>query len=277
MQDVVRFWIARGVDGFRLDALDRLLKDAELRDDPVATGPPPLPLYGDAREASSTSTRATRATSARRSRRCARPPATRLLVGEVYVPDRGPRPLPGPPRLRVLLRALPRAVGGAARCAPRSRRPALAHEPRPAGVGALQPRLPAAARTASAPRTCARRRCCCSRCPGSPSSTRATRSAWPTDPGHEPPYDRAGRDRHRHPMQWDGTPPAASRPASRGCRSSIPRDRNVAGRGGDAGSLLALDARADRASPASSGPASASSTAPRPTCSPTSAATTWSR
>ena len=25
-------------------------------------------------------------------------------------------------------------------------------------------------------------------------------------PGHDPPYDRAGRDAHRHPMQWDATP-----------------------------------------------------------------------
>jgi alpha-glucosidase len=39
MQDVVRFWLARGVDGLRLDALDRLMKDPELRDDPPATHP----------------------------------------------------------------------------------------------------------------------------------------------------------------------------------------------------------------------------------------------
>ena len=39
MQGVLRFWLERGVDGFRLDALDRLLKDPELRDDPPATEP----------------------------------------------------------------------------------------------------------------------------------------------------------------------------------------------------------------------------------------------
>jgi alpha-glucosidase len=43
MAGVLRFWLVRGVDGFRLDAIDRLLKDAEFRDDPPATGPPPLP------------------------------------------------------------------------------------------------------------------------------------------------------------------------------------------------------------------------------------------
>ena len=25
-------------------------------------------------------------------------------------------------------------------------------------------------------------------------------------PGGDPPYDRAGRDRFRHPMQWDASP-----------------------------------------------------------------------
>src|SRR5918992_3650706 len=44
MQDVIRFWLARGVDGYRVDAIDRLLKDPELRDDPPAAEPFGLPL-----------------------------------------------------------------------------------------------------------------------------------------------------------------------------------------------------------------------------------------
>jgi alpha-glucosidase len=43
MAGVLRFWQGRGVDGFRLDALTHLLKDEALRDNPPATGPPPLP------------------------------------------------------------------------------------------------------------------------------------------------------------------------------------------------------------------------------------------
>src|SRR4051812_30138573 len=41
----LRFWPARGADGFRFDALDRLLKDPERRDDRVrdAASPPVLP------------------------------------------------------------------------------------------------------------------------------------------------------------------------------------------------------------------------------------------
>jgi len=44
MSDALHFWVQRGIDGFRLDALDRISKDVELRDEPPAAGPPPLPL-----------------------------------------------------------------------------------------------------------------------------------------------------------------------------------------------------------------------------------------
>src|SRR5436190_6313840 len=47
MHDVVRFWLDRGVDGFRIDAIDRLLKDPDLRDDPPARAAPALPLLGE--------------------------------------------------------------------------------------------------------------------------------------------------------------------------------------------------------------------------------------
>ena len=50
MQDVVRFWLDRGVDGFRVDAVNVMVKDAELRDDPPASGEFPLPLTGEAAE-----------------------------------------------------------------------------------------------------------------------------------------------------------------------------------------------------------------------------------
>jgi alpha-glucosidase len=44
MSAVVRFWAERGVDGFRIDAVDRMVKDAGLRDDPPAQQPFPLPI-----------------------------------------------------------------------------------------------------------------------------------------------------------------------------------------------------------------------------------------
>jgi alpha-glucosidase len=45
MYDILRFWLDRGVDGFRVDVLSRLLKDEQFRDDPInpdwKTGDPP--------------------------------------------------------------------------------------------------------------------------------------------------------------------------------------------------------------------------------------------
>jgi alpha-glucosidase len=38
MFDVLRFWIARGVDGFRVDAMRQVLKDLSLRDNPATPG-----------------------------------------------------------------------------------------------------------------------------------------------------------------------------------------------------------------------------------------------
>ena len=40
MLDVMRFWLDRGVDGFRIDAITRMIKDAQLRDNPPATRRP---------------------------------------------------------------------------------------------------------------------------------------------------------------------------------------------------------------------------------------------
>ena len=34
MHDVLRFWLERGVDGFRIDVIHRIAKDPELRDNP---------------------------------------------------------------------------------------------------------------------------------------------------------------------------------------------------------------------------------------------------
>lgn len=50
MLDVLRFWLQRGVDGFRMDVIGMILKDAELRDNPLnPTANPGLPendLFG---------------------------------------------------------------------------------------------------------------------------------------------------------------------------------------------------------------------------------------
>lgn len=39
MHDVLRFWLDRGADGFRIDVISQLIKDARLRDNPIRTEP----------------------------------------------------------------------------------------------------------------------------------------------------------------------------------------------------------------------------------------------
>ena len=60
-------------------------------------------------------------------------------------------------------------------------------------------------------------------------------------PPGESVYDRAGRDRYRHPMQWDASPGGgfSTRPR-RGSRCSMPAGRNVEEQRADPGSTLTL-------------------------------------
>jgi alpha-glucosidase len=91
MQGAMRFWLDRGVDGFRVDAIDRLLKDRELRDDPPATRRFPLPLAAehDRFEHRYSRNDPEVGTALAALREAA---GDRLLIGEVYLPtaDLGP-------------------------------------------------------------------------------------------------------------------------------------------------------------------------------------------
>ena len=87
MYDVLRFWLERGVDGFRVDTIWRLIKDAMFRDNPVnlnyRAGDAPfrrlLPLYSaDQPEVLEIA--------AEMRRLLAEYPGDRLLIGEIYLP-----------------------------------------------------------------------------------------------------------------------------------------------------------------------------------------------
>ena len=148
--DVLRFWLDRGVDGFRVDAIDRLLKDAELRDDPPASGTFPLP-HGNPEFARARPRQLDRTPRhRRRDRRDPRRGGRRRLARRRGLPGRRRgAPLPRVVRPRVRVRAVLRRLGR--------------REPPPRGdrarrrpgrrLGPVEPRLPAACRRASAPTT----------------------------------------------------------------------------------------------------------------------------
>jgi alpha-glucosidase len=87
MYDVLRFWLDRGVDGFRVDVLGRLIKDEHFRDDPLnpdyRDGEPPyrrvLPRY-------SSDQPEVLKIAAEMRRVLQEYPDERLLIGEIYLP-----------------------------------------------------------------------------------------------------------------------------------------------------------------------------------------------
>ena len=59
-------------------------------------------------------------------------------------------------------------------------------------------------------------------------------------PGADPPFDRAGRDQLRHPMQWETGPTAGFTTGRPWLQLVDPQERSVEAQRGDDGSLLEL-------------------------------------
>ena len=193
--EALRFWLDRGVDGFRIDALDRILKDPELRDDPPATEPPPLPeAHMEAGLEFRRSRNAPDIGTAVAQLRAAAPDA--LLVGEVYL-------LSG--RLKPYLEHLDACFSFE-----------LLHAPW--NADAVRSAVAAAAATGKAAWVLSNHDF--ARLPNrvGERNVRAAALLLLTLPGMAFVYqgdelgmadgpdgghDRAGRDRHRHPMPWD--------------------------------------------------------------------------
>jgi alpha-glucosidase len=228
---VLRFWLDRGVDGFRLDALDRLVKDAELRDDPPASAPFALPLgeeygrlehlysgnrpdIGEALDAIRTAA------------------GDRLLVGEVYLPAAQVTPY---------LEHLDLAFAFELFHAPWERDRLAAAIEASAGLASAWvlsnhdfPRLA----TRFGEDNVRAAAVLLLTLPGPAFVYQGEEIGMADGPGADPPIDRAGRDGARHPMQWspdggfsDGTPwlPLVD-----------PETRNVADQREDPESLLSL-------------------------------------
>jgi alpha-glucosidase len=231
MQGVIRFWLERGVDGFRLDAIDRLVKDSELRDDPPASAPFALPLnkeYAELEHLYSANRPEIREAlgSIREAARDA------LLVGEVYLPAAQVTPYLEHLDLAFAFELfhspwerVDEAIEAAAALGTRTAWVISNHDfPRLATRWGRQHVRDAAELLLTLP--------------GTAFVYQGDEIGMADGPGATPPFDRAGRDGARHPMQWDrhggfttGTPwlPMVD-----------PEERNVADQREDADSVLNL-------------------------------------
>ncbi|HEX5910678.1 MAG TPA: alpha-amylase family glycosyl hydrolase [Thermoleophilaceae bacterium] len=234
MQDVVRFWLDRGVDGFRLDAIQGLMKDPAMRDDPPAERPFGLPLpaeYGRLEHVHSTnSPDVGEAVAALRAAAGDAP-----LVGEVYLPaaDRGPylehldvafafELLHAPWDAAALAAAIEANAGGGAAWVLSN------HDfPRvPTRVGEANARAAAVLLLTL---------------PGPAFVYQGEELGQADAPGPGTRYDRHGRDSCRHPVQWEPDPRTGGFTDGEPWLAPVdaPR-RNVRDQTGDPGSMLEL-------------------------------------
>jgi len=234
MQGVVRFWRDRGTDGFRLDAIDRLVKDNQLRDNPPATEPFPLPLREDeAKLEPLYSGNRPEAIDALRAIREAA--GDGLLVGEVF------RPVSEYPRyLEVLDLVFAFEFLFSPWDAERLRaaiEPAAKLE-RVAWVMSNHDFDRLATRVG--PENVRAAALLLLTLPGVSFVYQGDEIGLANGPGADPPYDRAGRDGMRHPMQWDSSPTGGFTTGEPWLIPVDPQERSVAAQRDDPDSLLSL-------------------------------------
>jgi alpha-glucosidase len=240
MHGVFRFWLERGVDGYRIDAIDRLLKDPDLRDDPPATEPFGLPLRGDqANLALSNSRNHPDIADALAGIREALGDDA-FLVGEVYLPSAKWQPylehldvVFSFELLHASFKAEPLRAAIEDALAVRGRRDVGAawvmsnHD-----FGRLPSRFGEANVRAAALLLLT--------LPGAAFVYQGDEIGQAEGPGADPPFDRAGRDGYRHPMQWDGSPRGGFTTGEPWLPLDDPAERNVQVQRGDPRSLLSL-------------------------------------
>jgi alpha-glucosidase len=232
---VIRFWRERGIDGFRLDAIERAMKDPELRDDPAASGPPVLPVpdhllaVDQVRSRNDPEIAAVLATI----RDAAGGDA--LLVGEVYLPTAHLAPYLDQLDLAfgfellhsdwdaARLRSVIAAAGELGRVTW-----VLSNHDFPRLATRLGER---AARGAAV---------LLLTLPGTAFVYQGDEIGMADGPQGEPPVDRFGRDAHRNPMQWDGSPSGGFTTGQPWLPPADPESRNVADQRRDPDSILGL-------------------------------------
>jgi alpha-glucosidase len=232
MQAVVRFWMDRGVDGFRIDAIDRLMKDPQLRDDPRSDEPFGLWLLEHelGRDFSHSRNWHEIGTALAAIREAA---GSGLLVGEVYLPGH---------RHASYLEHLDRTFVFELLQSPWEREAVKAAVEAGSGragpawvlsnhdFGRLPSRVGHAHERAAATLLLT--------LPGAAFVYQGDEIGLANGPGNDPPFDRVGRDSFRHPMQWDGSPGGGFTTGRPWLPVVDPAERNVGAQWGDADSTL---------------------------------------
>jgi glycosidase len=234
MQDVIRFWLERGADGYRIDAIDRLLKDPELRDDPPASEPYGLPLSEEEAKLALTNSRNAPDTgeALAKIREAA---GDALLVGEVYLPS-----VRWQPYIEyfdyafafelLLARWDARVLHAAIAACAETGKAAWAmsnHD-----FGRLATRFGRENARAAAMLLLT--------LPGPAFLYQGDELAQGDGPPGESKYDRTGRDRFRHPMQWDSSPTGGFTTGTPWLPAVDPAERNVEDQRRDPGSTLSF-------------------------------------
>jgi alpha-glucosidase len=239
MQGVLRFWLDRGVDGFRVDAIDRIMKDPALRDDPPATRAFGLPLSDE--EAALEFRYSRNRPETRDALRALREAAgDSLLIGEVYLPTARLAPYLEAFDLvfifEVLLSAwdserLRRAIEAAVELR-RGEHAAAAWVMSNHDFGRLATRFGRDNARVAAMLLLT--------LPGAAFVYQGDEIGMGEGDGNGRAYDRHGRDRFRHPMQWDSSASGGFSTAEPWLPVVDPAERSVAAERDDPGSTLSL-------------------------------------
>jgi len=239
MTNAMRAWLDRGADGFRLDAIDRILKDPDLRDDPPATEPFPLPLHEEyARLSHIHSGNVPDVALALEDIRRATDDA--LLVGEAYLPTS--RLAPYQEVLDVLFAF--EAMNAGPHADRLERAITAAYQTNRTGwvlsnhdFDRFATRFGEDTRAAIL---------LFMFLPGPIFMFQGDEIGMPNGPGVDPPLDRHHRDAFRHPMPWDATPNGGFTTGTPWLPAIDSKARNVAAEEQDPNSTLHLVQRLAR-------------------------------
>jgi alpha-glucosidase len=234
MQDALRFWIERGAAGYRVDAIDRLMKDPQLRDDPPASEPFGLPLREDEAKLALTYSRNAPDTGEALGRIRAAV-GDSLLIGEVYLPSAKWQPY-----LDYLNAAFAFELLHAKWDAPTLRAAIEASTARSGAAWVLSNHDFGRLVTRFGPENARSAALMLLTLPGPAFLYQGDEIGLADGPGGERVYDRAGRDRYRHPMQWDASSSGGFTSGEAWLPPVDPEQTNVEAQRDDPRSMLSL-------------------------------------